>query len=193
MLAAGPGRCLPDLPQLPAGIGPQTLGQAVEDIPKPGGSSNAGGGSRVHLAQGGPQREAPIADREERRVETAFAQVAQDSRPRIGALAIAEGHPEQLLVPVRARADDDEQATRLGFESGAQVDPVGPQVGEGGLDRPAREGAVVGLPVGLEAQDRRTGEGGPFAEELAERRLEVTRGEALEVQPGEQALVSWLR
>ncbi len=91
-------------------------------------------------------------------------------------------------MAVRARADDHEQAARLGFESGAKVDPVGPQVGEGALDRAPAPGLVVGRPDGLEPDDRRGAQGGPLAEQLAEGGLEVATGEALEIQPREQAL-----
>jgi hypothetical protein len=165
------------------GVRPQALGQLVQDVASPVVPAALVAGRRVHLAQGGPQPEAAVADRQERRGETALAQVAQDVGPGVGALAIAEAHAEQFLVPIRTRADDHEQAARLGFESGAEVDPVRPDVGEGALDRAAPERAVVGFPVDLEAQDRRAGEGGLLTEELSERRLEVARGEAFEVQP----------
>jgi hypothetical protein len=143
---------------------------------------------RVDLAEGGPQPERAVADPQQRLVEATLAQVAQDVGPGVGALAIAEGHPEQLLAPIRTRADDHEQARVLGFQAGTEVDAVGPQVGEGALDRPVAEGAIVGLPVGLEPQDRRARQSGPFAEEPAEGGLEVARAQALEVQPGEQPL-----
>lgn len=70
--------------------------------------------------------------------------------PRASVRIVIQGHPEQLLAPILARADDHEQARVLGFEAGPEIDAVGPQVGEGALDRPAAEGAVIGLPVGLE-------------------------------------------
>ena len=75
-----------------------------------------------------PQPEGAIADRHERRREAALAQAAQDGGPGLGALAIAEFEREQLLGPVRPGADDHEQTRVLRFESGTEIDPVGPDV-----------------------------------------------------------------
>lgn len=75
----------------------------------------------------------------------------------------------------------------LGFETCPEIDSGGPHVGEGAIERPVPEGAVVGLPVGLEAQIVEP-ERVALVEQLAEGRLEVARGEALEAWPRKQAL-----
>jgi len=71
---------------------------------------------------------------------------------------------------------------------GAQVDPVRIEVRVAGGDRAALPRRVVVGPAGLETHDRRGRQRRLLAEELAERGLEVTCPEALEVEPREQAL-----
>jgi hypothetical protein len=136
-------------------------------------------GGWVDLVEGGPQAERTVAHREQRRLQAAVPEVTQDVRPGVRALAVAEGHAEQLLVPVGAGTDDHEQAARLGLETGAEVDPVRPAVGERALDRSSPPGGVVGLPGRLEAQDRRARQRRLLAEQLPEGRLEVPRAQAL--------------
>jgi len=135
-----------------------------------------------------PQPESTVADCHERRRETALAQAAQDGGPGLGALAIAEFEREQFLGPVRPGADDHEQTRVLRFESGTEIDPVGPDVGVATAERAGSPAFVIGRPVVLEPDDRRGRQRRSLAEQFAEGRLEVARGEALQIEPGEEAL-----
>src|SRR4051794_6529968 len=60
--------------------------------------------------------------------QTSVLQVEQQFAPILRALARAVGKTEQLLLTLRRRADDDQNALLGVFNTGLQVNAVGPHV-----------------------------------------------------------------
>ncbi len=74
-------------------------------------------GGREHLAQRTPEPQRTVPDREHGSAHAASGAVAQQVRPRLGALAVAVGQRDQLLAAVRAHPDEHEQATAASASS----------------------------------------------------------------------------
>ena len=91
-----------------------------------------------HLAQGFPDPQRAVADREHRRGHPAAAATPQQISPRLGGFPIAVGQRDQLFAAIRANPDHHQQAEFLLLEAHLQMDAVDPQVHEIG----AREVAV---------------------------------------------------
>jgi hypothetical protein len=115
--AASQARRRREIERLEAGaeLGLEPLGELVGEVHRALVPAALVVGGREDRCEGGPQPETAIADRDERAGQAALTQAAHDGRPGLGALAIAEFEPEQLLGPVRPGADHDEQARVLRF------------------------------------------------------------------------------
>ena len=85
---------------------------------------------RPHLAERLPEAERAVGDGEfgRDRQATSLLQIEQQLPPRLRALARAVGEAEQLLLALRRRADDHQDALRVVLKAGLQVDAVGPDV-----------------------------------------------------------------
>ena len=114
----------------PLGFALQTLRQPVEDV-----------GSLVHptalLARLGPdlgkrlpESERTVGDREFWPYrKSAPLEIEQEFFPRLRALAHTVDQADQLLLALRRRADDHEQALRVILKAGLHVDAVDPEDG----------------------------------------------------------------
>jgi hypothetical protein len=72
---------------------------------------NTPGGARPeHVTQRRPRAQRAVADHQPRLVEAAVLEIAHERGPGLGALAVAVLDGEQLLGPVLADADHDQQA-----------------------------------------------------------------------------------
>lgn len=77
-LAFPPAGRVPDRPQPMAELWLETLGDLVGQVHRLVVPAALVPGLREHLAEGGPQAEGTVADRQHRRLETALTEVAQD-------------------------------------------------------------------------------------------------------------------
>jgi len=113
-------------------LGPrlQSLGQRVQDVGDLVHPAALLARAGKHIAQGGPRPERAVAGHQPRLAQPAVAEVAQDRRPGVGALAVAVLDSEQLLDAVLAHPDDDEQAQPVVLaQAHRDVHPVNEQVG----------------------------------------------------------------
>ena len=114
---ASPGH--PDRVQVLLGLGLHVLRQLVEDV---GGLVDPAAlfpGGAVDLAQRLPEPEISVTDRELRAdLEPAVAEIDQQLTPRLLALAVAVGEPDQLLAPQLVGADRDQDALARLIEPG---------------------------------------------------------------------------
>ena len=112
--------------------------------------------------------------------------IEQQLLPGLRALADAVGKPNQFLLAFGGGADDHEQALRVIFEPGLDVDAVGPDVDIpfGGQVAIAPAGVLVD-PSLFQARDGRGRQpAGLLAEQCAERLLEVPGGDAFKYRIG---------
>jgi hypothetical protein len=133
----------------------------------------------------GPRPERAIADHELGLVQPAGLQIAHHARPGLGALAVAVLDREQFLGPVLAHADHDQQAQPVVLaKPDRDVDTVDEQVGVAmEAQRPRPKALVLGLPLLAQPRDRRGRQpGGVLAQQLLERRAQVARREAAQVE-----------
>jgi hypothetical protein len=120
--------------------------------------------------------------------EAARLHIKEQLLPGLLALAVAVDDGQELLLATGGRAHQDQDALTLLLESDVEVDAVGPDV----HDPLVREVSTapfleVRLPDLLEPHDRRRGEARSIrAEQRSQGFREVARGDALEVQPGNQ-------
>lgn len=168
----------------------------VEDV---GGFVNpapllAGGGE--DLAQGLPEPESAIADRQHGRAHAPSCAVPQQPGPRLGRFPVAVGHGHQFLGAVRAHADDHQDGGLDFVQAYAQVDAVDPDVDVVGAGQVALlERLVVGLPLGGQPGDGGRREPGGGAEELFQRGHEVPGGQAVQTPHAakcQAAVASWV-
>jgi len=107
---------------------------------------------------------------------------AQQVRPGLAGLAEPVSERDEFLGPVRADAEDDEQAYLVLLESDLQVDPVDPHVDVVGvLERAGVEGPLLLLPLRGQPGDRRGRQARTGAQELLQRRPEVAAGQPVQV------------
>jgi hypothetical protein len=107
----------------------------------------------------------------------------QQIRPRLRRLAEPVGESNELLGPVRADTENDEQADLVLLEPDLQADPVDPHVDViGVLQRSGVGGALLVLPLLGETRDDRGRQARTGAEELRERWPEVAARQAVQVQ-----------
>lgn len=86
-------------------------------------------GLRPHLVDRLPEAECTVGDgklRADR--QTAPLEIEQQLLPGLRALADAVGKPDQFLLALGGGADDHEQALRVIFEPGLDVDAINPDV-----------------------------------------------------------------
>ena len=104
--------------------------------------------------------------------------------------AAAVGEADQFLRPFRCRADDDENALRLVFQTRLQMDAIGPDV-DIALGREVALGPsrIIVVPAFLQPTDRRRRKSWRILAEQGRQRLrEVAGRDALEVQDRQQRL-----
>src|SRR5665648_1001696 len=177
---------LPDLGQggLRPGVGrlgqsAQHVGDLVEPAPLLTGAGE-------HLTQRGPEAQRPVPDREHGGAHPAALARAQQVRPGLGGLAVPVVQGDQLLGPVGAHPDHDQQAHLVLLEADLEVDPVDPHVhvvapGQGaGVER----GGLV-LPLRGQPRDRGGRQARTRAQELLQRGPEVRGGQPVQVQQGQ--------
>jgi len=107
MLAVG---SIPDLGQCLAGAGLNRSGQAAEHVGGLVDPVALVAGGREDVAEGRPQPQRAVADRDHRCLHAAAPQVAQDLSPAVGGLPLAVSHGDQLLGAVDAHAHDHQAA-----------------------------------------------------------------------------------
>jgi hypothetical protein len=117
---------LDDLAEEPVRAWLKALGEAVDHVP--GGAEPAALLTHAgeHVPQRGPRAEGAFTAHEPGLAQPATLEITEHGSPAIGRPAIAVLDREQLLNPVLARADDDQQATASGP----------PQAGPGRGSRP---------------------------------------------------------
>ena len=111
------------------GLGLQALRQLVQDIRGFVHPAALRSRLRPHLVDRLPEAERPVGDgklRVDR--QTAPLEIEQQLLPGLRALADAVGKPNQFLLAFGGGADDHEQALRVIFEPGLDVDAIGPDV-----------------------------------------------------------------
>jgi hypothetical protein len=158
------------------GAGLQALGKRVQDVGRLVHPALLAARAGVDVPERRPRTQRAVAADELGLVETAIAQVAQDDRPGLGALAVAVLDREQLLDAVLADADDDQQAQLVVLaEAHLDMHAVDEQVRVAReLQAALLERGVVSLPGLGETLDRaRRQPGRVVTEQILERRREV--------------------
>jgi hypothetical protein len=141
------GGRLVELVQLGADLGLQALGQLVLHVQQPVVPAALAMGLREDLLQSSPEAEVAVPDPEQRRAQTAIAEIAEHLCPAGLRLPVADLQGQQLLAAVPSGGHDREQAAVLLLQPGAQVDPVCPGVGVAPqVERPPVPGLVLLLP-----------------------------------------------
>ena len=85
--------------------------------------------SRIHLAQGLPQAQCPVADDELRTgLPAAPLQVQQQLESALFALAIAVCQDHKFFVPLLIGPDQHQQALLILLQTGLAIHPVSPDV-----------------------------------------------------------------
>ncbi len=136
-----------------------------------------------HLAQRLPEPQRTVTDRQRRGAHPAALAVTQQVGPRLRALAEPVGDRDQLLGAIDADADHHQQAHLVLLQTDLEVDPVDPQVYVVAvLQRPRAERLRVVLPLLGEPGDRGRRQARGRAQELFQRRHEVPRRQAVQVQ-----------
>ncbi len=179
----------PDVLQCPLGLRLQALRQLVQDVRGFVHPAALLARRRPDLAERLPEAERAVGDGELRGDrQTAPLQIEQQLAPVLRALAGAVGEADQLLLALRRRADNHEHALLLVFEPRLQIDAVGPDVDVA----PGRQVALLPArvlvdPNLLQPRDRRGRQARRIlAEQRAERILEVTGRDALQVEDRDQ-------
>jgi hypothetical protein len=140
-------------------------------------------GGREHLAQGGPEPQRAVPDREHRGAHPAPPGIAQQVRPRAGRLPLPVGEGDQLLGPVGTDPDQHQQAQPLFVQPDVEVDAVGPHVHVVDPGQVAGgEGFGLVLPRPDESGDDRAGQACGGTQELLQCRREIQAGQAVQVQ-----------
>ena len=122
--------------------------------------------------------------------QTPVLQIEQQFTPILRALARAVGKAEQLLPALRRRADDDQDALLGVFETGLQVNAVGPHI-DGALGRQIALPPVLVLvdPDLLQPSNSRGRQARCILAEQRRKRLrEIAGREALQVEDWDQHL-----
>ena len=136
-----------------------------------------------------PEAERTVGDREFRpHRKSAPLEIEQEFLPRLRALAHAVDQADQLLLALRRRADDHEQALRVILKAGLHVDAVDPEVDVALGGQVAIEPAGVFVdPSLLQPRNGRSRQpAGVLAEQGSQRLLEVAGGDALQVEDRDQ-------
>jgi hypothetical protein len=109
-------------------------------------------GGWEHVAEGRPQAQRAVPDRDHRRPHPAAPQIPQDLRPAVGGLPLAIGHRDQLLGAVGAHAHDHQAAQASLLQPHPEVHAVRPDVHIVTVGQVAlAEHLVVGLPGGQQS------------------------------------------
>src|SRR5262245_16754698 len=137
------------------------------------------------------QTERPVGDGELRvDRQTAPLEIEQQLLPGLRALPDAVGKPNQFLLAFGSGTDDHEQALRIVFEPGLDVDAISPDVDIPLGGQVAFEPTAVFVDPGLlqPSNGRSRQPAGVLAEQRAKRLLEVAGGDALQVEDRDQHL-----
>src|SRR5271155_4888791 len=144
---------------------------------------------RPHLIDRFPEAERPIGDGELRSGrQTAPLEIKQQLLPELRALADAVCKTDEFLLAFGCGTDDHEQTLRVIFEPSRRVDAIDPEVNISLGRQIAIEPAGVFVGPGLlQAPYARSGQSASvLAQQCAERLLEVTGGDAFQVQDRNQ-------
>src|SRR6188472_4752392 len=124
-----PGLGHPDAVQVLLGLGLHALGQLVQNVGGLVDPTALLARGPIDLAQRLPEPEVAVADSEFRAdLQAAVAQIHQQLAPRLLALAIAVGEPDQFLSAELVRADHDQDALALLIKTSIEVDAIDPEV-----------------------------------------------------------------
>ena len=179
----------PDILQFPLGLCLQALWQPVQDIRRFVHPTALCSRLRPHLIDRLPEAERPIGDGELRGdCETAPLEIEQQLLPGLHALADAVGKPNQFLLAFGGGTDDHEQALRIIFEPGLDVDAIGPDV-DISLGRQvaiAPAGVLVDLGLFQACDGRSRQPASVLAEQGGQRILKVPGGDAFQVEDRDQ-------
>ena len=138
---------------------------------------------RPDLRQTCPDTEVPVGRQQDRRRKATVPKIAKYVRPRLTRFAIAWDDRQNLLTTVAHRTDDDQKSGLLLFEPGFDIDAVRPGVDELAIIQSSRApGVVFDDPLVPQTSDRRRRQRRSFAQETAQRQLEVTLGQTVQVQ-----------
>jgi hypothetical protein len=131
------------------GQGVEHIGELVDPV-----ALLAGGWEDI--AQGGPQAQRAVADRDHRRPHPAAAQIPQQLRPRLGRLALSVGDRDQFLGAVGAHAHQHQTAQVGLLQTDPEVEPIRPEVHIVPLGQVTlAKCLVVGLPGAKQPTDGR--------------------------------------
>ena len=145
----------------------------------------------IDLAQRLPEPEVAVADSEFRAdLQAAAAQIHQQLAPRLLALAIAVGEPDQFLSAELVRADHDQDALALLIKTSIEVDAIDPEVDVALAGQTAPlPGSQLGLPGLFQPADgRRRQTRRVRPEQRAQGLGEVTTRDALQIKPWQELL-----
>ena len=145
---------------------------------------------RPHLLDRLPEAEGAVGDRKlgSHRKPPPF-EVEEELFPRLRALADAVDEPDKFLFAFGRGADDHQQALRGFLEPGLHMDAVDPEVNVALAERSRLLQRDVVRPGLLEPPDGRGREpAGILAEQCDQRLLEITGGDALQVENRDQHL-----
>src|SRR6266536_2615660 len=184
-----PGLGHPDLLECPFGFRLLAPRQPVQDVGGLMHPAALAAGLRPHFLDRLPEAECAVGDRElGPHREPAPLHVEEEFPPGLPALARTVDEADQLLLAFRRGADDDQQALRGILEPGLHMDAVDPAVDVAfGREIALAPARVLLRPGFLEAPDGGGREPGRvLAEQRNQRLLELTGGDAFEVEDRDQ-------
>ena len=122
------GRRLHDGVQGLLGFGLQPFRQLVEDIRQPMHPAPLLARLGPHRADGRPEAQRAVADRDEGRPKSPPLEVAQHAAPTVGALPIAILDRDQLFRAVRPHANHHQRAEPILLEAHPEMHAIDPHV-----------------------------------------------------------------
>src|SRR5271165_4095000 len=167
----------------------QALRQLVEDVRRLVHPAPLLARRRPYLAERLPEAERAVGDGKlRRRRQTAPLEIEQEVAPGLGALAHTVGKADQLLLALRRRADDYENALRLILKTRFQIDAIDPPIDVPFGGQIALAPAVMLLaPRVLEAGDGRSRQARRIlADQRRQRLLEVAGRDTFQVEDRDQ-------
>ena len=180
-----------DVFQMRLGLGLHRFWQSVQHICRLVDPAALHPGLAVNLMQRGPEPHGTIADSQ---LGCGFQppafEVQEQLAPALGAFAKAVDQAQNIFVAPLIRPDNHQHTLAILVHAGAEVDAVGPEIHIAPCRQiPFGPAFIILPPVGLQPGDGAGGQAWRIrSQERSQGFREISRGNALEVKPGQQFL-----